>query len=92
MKWNVVQTGQFKKDLKRYKHDQYKMDLLDDVLVSLVETGTVPRKMKPHKLCGNYKGHIECHIESNFLLIWIDEAKQTIKLVRLGTHSELFSL
>lgn len=41
-------------------------------------------------LAGDYKGCMECHIESDFLLIWLDESNQTIALVRLGTHSELF--
>jgi mRNA interferase YafQ len=34
---------------------------------------------------------MECHIESDFLLIWIDETANIIKLIRLGSHSELFS-
>ena len=33
---------------------------------------------------------MECHIGSDFLLIWIDEKEDVIKLVRLGSHSELF--
>ena len=36
------------------------------------------------------KGCMECHINSDFLLIWIDEARDIIELVRLGSHSELF--
>ena len=88
--WNIVQTSQFKKDLKRYKHDNEKIDLLNEVLITLAETGAVPRELNPHKLTGNYKGHMECHIQSDFLLIWIDMEKKTIKLVRLGSHSELF--
>ena len=35
-------------------------------------------------------GCMECHIEGDFLLIWIDEETETIELVRLGSHSELF--
>jgi mRNA interferase YafQ len=41
-------------------------------------------------LLGEYKGCMECHIEGDFLLIWIDEETDTIELVRLGSHSELF--
>ena len=33
---------------------------------------------------------MECHVEDDFLLIWIDEEANVIKLVRLGTHHELF--
>ena len=32
---------------------------------------------------------MECHIESDFLLIWIDEQNGIVELVRLGSHSEL---
>ena len=37
-----------------------------------------------------YRKDLKCHIEGDFLLIWIDEQRNIIKLVRLGTHSELF--
>ena len=43
-----------------------------------------------HKLIGNYKGCLECHVEGDFLLIWIDENAGIIEAVRLGSHSELF--
>ena len=33
---------------------------------------------------------MECHVQNDFLLIWIDAASHQIKLVRLGSHSELF--
>lgn len=50
----------------------------------------IPAEYKPHKLHGNYKGCLECHIEDNFLLIWVDPNTDIIELVRLGSHSELF--
>ena len=48
--------------------------------------------MRPHKLTGNYKGHLECHILPNLLIIWLqyDEEQNEIYLVRVGSHSELF--
>ncbi|MBD5179991.1 MAG: hypothetical protein HDT01_01680 [Bacteroidales bacterium] len=33
---------------------------------------------------------MECHVESDTLLIWWDEESDIIKLIRFGTHSELF--
>ena len=48
------------------------------------------KKYKPHKLLGDYKDCMECHIESDTLLIWLDENTNVVKLLRLGTHSELF--
>ena len=86
----LKQSGQFKKDLKRYIHVPSKMKALKEVTTYLEKTGTVPRKFFPHKLSGIYQGFMECHIEDNFLLIWIDEMADVVKLVRLGTHHELF--
>ena len=41
-------------------------------------------------LTGDYNSCMECHIQGDFLLIWIDEDVAEIDLVRLGSHSELF--
>ena len=44
---------------------------------------------RDHKLGGSWKGHRECHVEPDWLLIYyIDESK--IIFERLGSHSELF--
>lgn len=57
----------------------------------MLEDGVpIPPEMRPHKLVGNYKGCMECHVENDTLLIWIDETNDTILLLRLGSHSELF--
>ena len=79
-----------KKDLKRYRNNPAKMTKLYEVLEMLINEIELPETLSPHKLIGQYKGCMECHIESDFLLIWIDEDKELIELVRLGTHSELF--
>ena len=50
----------------------------------------LPPEYKAHKLIGNYKGCLECHVEGDFLLIWIDENTGIIEAVRLGSHSEPF--
>lgn len=86
----LKQTSQFKKDLKRIQNNPKKISSLEAVLRILSETGTIPKEYKPQLLSGDYKGYMECHIESDFLLIWIDENIDLIKLVRLGSHSELF--
>jgi len=83
-------TSQFKKDVKRIRNNKKKMSALDNLLEILKTSGTVPQEYNPHPLKGNYKGHMECHVENDFLLIWIDEEENIIKLIRLGSHSELF--
>lgn len=83
-------TSQFKKDLKRYK---YKIEIIDklEVLLKLLVNGQpIPAENKPHILTGNYRGYMECHVESDTLLIWWDKEEGIIKLVRFESHSELF--
>lgn len=83
-------TSQFKKDLKKYKNQTQKIAKLKEVLVILHNGEALPQKYSPHRLLGEYKGCMECHIENDTLLIWIDEELNIIKLLRLGSHSELF--
>lgn len=88
--WELKISKQFKKDLKRYQNKPKQMASLKKVLGMLQEDGMVSKEYKPHMLLGEYKGYMECHIENDTLLIWLDEMENVIKLVRLGTHSELF--
>lgn len=83
-------TSRFKKDLKRIQNNPKRIANVETVLRLLRDTGTVPQQYHPHMLTGNYAGCMECHIESDYLLIWIDEEEQVIQLLRLGSHSELF--
>lgn len=83
-------TSQYKKDLKRYLNQPKKLEALNDVLDLLKKEKPLPAKCRAHKLAGEYKGCMECHIEGDFLLVWIDENTGVITLFRLGSHSELF--
>ncbi len=83
-------TSQFKKDLKRYKYRPKSISALEMVLGYLTREETIPKQYKPHLLSGNYRGYMECHVENDLLLIWLDPDSDTITLVRLGTHSEIF--
>ena len=83
-------TSQFKKDVKRYKQKTEVIDKLEDILKLLVNGQPIPAENKPHILTGNYRGYMECHVESDTLLILWDKEEGIIKLVRFGTHSELF--
>lgn len=88
---NTLQiTSQFKKDLKRYKHKSHILDKLEVILGLLRDGLPIPEENRPHLLTGNYQGYMECHVESDTLLIWWDKEKDIIKLVRFGSHSELF--
>lgn len=81
----------FNKDLKRYANQPKKLRELYEFVNEYLRTGNkIPPKYHAHMLVGEYTGHMECHIEGDFLLIWIDENADIAKLIRLGSHSELF--
>ncbi len=83
-------TSQFKKDLKRYKHNKKTLDKLEEILKLIVADKEIPKENKPHLLSGNYRGYMECDVENDTLLIWWDKNEPVIKLIRFGSHSELF--
>ena len=91
MKKQVIWTGQFKKDYKLAMKRHLDINLLDDVIRKLANSEKLDDKYKDHELSGNWAGHRECHILSDWLLIYrIDEDVITLTLTRTGTHSDLF--
>ena len=83
-------TSRYKKDYKRFRNNPKKLEKLFEILKKLENEIPIPAEYDPHMLTGDYKGHMECHIEGDFLLIWFDPDTDEIDLVRLGSHSELF--
>ena len=48
-------------------------------------------KYRDHNIIGNWNGHRECHLESDWLLIYkIEKELELLNLVRTGSHGELF--
>lgn len=87
----VVQSNQFRKDLKLAKKRGLDLNLLNEVVDKLCAGEQLPPKNKNHKLSHEYKGFFECHIEPNWLLIYkIQEEKVLLYLFRTGSHSDLF--
>lgn len=83
-------STQYKKDLKRIRNNPKKAEALLKILNLLENDIEIPKEYCPHPLTGDYAGCMECHINGDFLLIWIDDESNEIYLVRLGSHSELF--
>ena len=50
--YSLNQTTKFKKDLKIARKRGLKMELLDDVVTTILATGKLPPKFKPHILKG----------------------------------------
>ncbi|MDR3171679.1 MAG: type II toxin-antitoxin system YafQ family toxin [Treponema sp.] len=67
------------------------MGLLDTVIQTLLEEKSLAQKYKDHPLWGNYIGFRECHILSDWLLIYtLDKDQLVLTASRTGTHSDLF--
>lgn len=66
------------------------MEKVAELFRKLRDEEPIPEINRPHMLTGNYAGCMECHVEGDFLLIWIDETAKQIGVLRLGSHSELF--
>ena len=91
--YQLITTTRFKRDLKKVKHNEKDFKLTTAVLKVLQAKGIkgIPLKMKPHKLAGKYSDNWECHIKPDLLIIWIQiESPKVIKLIRIGSHSDLF--
>ena len=70
---------------------------LDEVFESLSWTGTVPASYSPHVLSnpgGLYNGHTEFHLSDGridvLVLYMPHKTNPVIRLVRMGSHDELF--
>lgn len=86
-------TTKFKKDYKRIKRQGKDLSKLESVLEALVCGRTLPESMCDHSLGGTYRGHRECHIEPDWLLIYrINEEGLVLVATRTGSHSELLGL
>ena len=91
MAYIIKYSTQFKKSLKKCQKRGLDMEEFRSVALILTQTGTLPKKYKPHLLSGNYKGCWECHIKPDWLLIWTKNDKELILLfIDTGTHSDLF--
>ena len=82
-------SKQFRKDLKRVKRRRKDIDALEAVVTKLRLGKPLEARFGRHPLKGKYRKYEECHIESDWLLIW-KETKRRIYLVRTGSHSDLF--
>lgn len=88
---DIVPSNQFKKDLKLAKKRGFKIDNLRDVVNTLASEEKLDDKYRDHALTGDYRGFKECHIESDWLLVYrVDQDELELFLFRTGTHSDLF--
>lgn len=81
---------QFKKDFKKVA----KLPIPDVIevghVIKQLQLGeTLPEKYVDHALSGNWQGYRDCHVKPDLVLIYKTDSN-SLKLARIGTHSELF--
>jgi len=90
--YKITYTNKFKKDVQRCHKRGLDLDLLRNAVDILAKTGTLPPEYKSHPLKGKHKNRMECHIQPDWLMIWMQNDKELILLfTETGTHSDLFS-
>lgn len=87
LKYGIVLTSLFKKDLKTARKRGYDLTLLNNVVDTLALGLPLDEKHRDHNLAGNYKGCRECHILPDWLLIYEIAGNELILyLTRTGTQ------
>ena len=88
----ISYTNRFKRDYRREKAGRHSKTLDADLMqaVNLLAADTpLPRRNFDHPLSGEWSDHRDCHIKPDLVLIYRKPDKDSLELVRLGTHSEL---
>jgi len=88
--YRPVYTRQFKKDIKKAKKQGKDIEQFKLIAHTLLSGKPLDPIFRDHKLIGNYKGRRECHVKSDWLLIYKIEEDRLI-FERIGSHAELFT-
>jgi mRNA interferase YafQ len=88
----IERTTRFKRDYKREMKGRHRATLETDliaVLRALVSDVPLAEKCHDHPLSGEWMGFRDCHVRPDLVLIYEKPDAGTLRLVRLGSHSEL---
>ena len=89
---SIERSTQFKKDYKNASKSIYSSELdsrLSEVIGCLVLDRQPPPRFRDHQLKADWKGYRNCHVFPDLVLIYQLKADSILRLVRLGSHSEL---
>ena len=85
----IRRSSKFKKDLRKAQSQGRDLELLKDVIRTLQEGRMMAARHRDHSLSSNWEDHRECHVTPDWLLVY-QVTETELRLVRLGSHSELF--
>ena len=89
----IERSTAFKRDYRRVKAISRYRDVderLITVLEFLADDHPLPPRNRDHALAGNWAGYRDCHLRPNLLLIYAKPSVDVLRLVRLGSHTDLF--
>ena len=89
----IDRSSAFKRDYKREAKSQHRSSLdgaIKPVLIALATDQPLEARYRDHDLSGDWAGYRECHVKPDLLLIYRKSDPATLRLARLGSHSELF--
>ena len=87
--YTPVYARQFEKDLKLAKRRGKNLEKFKIVARTLLAGEPLDPIHRDHRLVGNFVGRRDCHIESDWILMYKLEEQRLI-FERMGTHSDLF--
>lgn len=88
----IERTTQFKRDYKREARGRHRDSLdasLAAVLGLLMNDDMLAASYRDHALTGAWSGYRDCHLKPDLVLIYEKPDDDTLRLARLGSHSEL---
>jgi mRNA interferase YafQ len=85
----VSQTKQFSRDINRMRKRGKDLEKLQEIVKLLAESTPLPPNHRDHPLIGQWQPSRDCHIEADWILIYTTD-KDSLRLERTGTHSDLF--
>ena len=95
IKYNIKRSNNFKKQYKKILKQGKDISKMEKVIEILASGEQLDKKYKDHNLNDNkyYRGCRECHIESDWLLVYkIINDELILYLVETGSHSDLFNM
>lgn len=93
MKYTIKHSAKFKKNYKLARKRGLDISILKEIIIKLGNGIPLDAKYKDHALKGGWKGFRECHIQPDWLLIYlIEDDILTLTLVDTGTHADLLKM
>lgn len=89
----IERSTRFKRDYKREAKGRHGATLDTDlmpVLVALASDEPLDPSYRGHGLAGDWAGYRDCHVKPDLVLIYGKPDAATLRLARLGSHSEVF--